>query len=239
MAILLVEDEQDLADIVGYTLRRSGHEVITAYDGMAALRLLKSRAPQLVILDVNLPHVDGWQVLHQIRTSSATPVIMLTARSTDQDVVKGLRLGADDYVTKPFSPVQLVARVEAVLRRAAPEAGTARARALELGDIVLDVGLQRARVRGHEVRLTKIEFRLLYELALREGEVVTHQELTRRIWGLQDVESASMAKSHIRNLRRKIEPLDGSFRYIHTIPGLGYRLASRQREPAVADKQPA
>ena len=96
MAILLVEDEQDLADIVGYTLRRGGHEVITAYDGMAALRLLKSRAPQLVILDVNLPHVDGWQVLHQIRTSSATPVIMLTARSSEQDVVKGLRLGADD-----------------------------------------------------------------------------------------------------------------------------------------------
>jgi DNA-binding response OmpR family regulator len=239
MAILLVEDEQDLADIVGYTLRRSGHDVITAYDGMTALRLLKTRAPSLVILDVNLPHVDGWQILHQIRTSTATPVIMLTGCSTDEDVVRGLRLGADDYVTKPFSPVQLVARVEAVMRRAAPETGAVRSRALELGDIRLDVGLHRASICGREVRLTKIEFRLLYELALHEGEVVTHQELTRRIWGLQDVDSASMAKSHIRNLRRKIEPDTGVPLYIHTIPGLGYRLTARDIGAALPEKHSA
>lgn len=239
MAILLVEDEQDLADIVGYTLRRSGHDVITAYDGLAALRLLKSRAPSLVILDVNLPHVDGWQILHQIRTSTATPVIMLTGCSADDDVVRGLRLGADDYVTKPFSPVQLVARVEAVMRRAAPETGSVRTRALELGDIRLDVGLHRVSVCEHEVRLTKIEFRLLYELALHEGEVVTHQELTRRIWGPQDVDSASMAKSHIRNLRRKIEPDAGAPLYIHTIAGLGYRLTARGAGRAVPEKHSA
>lgn len=237
MAILLVEDEQDLADIVGYTLRRSGYDVITAYDGMAALRLLKSRAPSLVILDVTLPHVDGWQVLHQIRTATATPVIMLTGCSSDEDVVRGLRLGADDYVTKPFSPTQLVARVEAVMRRAAPQTGTVRSRALELGDIRLDVGLHAVSIRERAVRLTKIEFRLLYELALHEGEVVTHQELTRRIWGLQDVESASMAKSHIRNLRRKIEPDAGTPLYIHTIAGLGYRLTARAA--AVAEKHSA
>jgi DNA-binding response OmpR family regulator len=224
MAILLVEDDQDLADIIGYTLRRGGHDVITAFDGLVALKLVKSRQPNLVILDVNVPHVDGWQILQQIRTSSTTPVIMLTGCDADEDVVRGLRLGADDYVTKPFSPAQLVARVDAVLRRSAPDAEGTRPRIIEAGDITLDLGMHRVSVRQRALNLTKIEFRLLYELALREGEVVSHQELTRRVWGYQDVEGASMAKSHVRNLRRKIEPDPGCPMYLHTVAGIGYRL---------------
>ena len=226
MTVLLVEDDQDLAEIVGYTLRRAGHEVVTAYDGIAALRLLKSRSLRLVILDINLPQLDGWQVLRQIRVSSATPVIMLTGHSADDEVVRALKLGADDYVTKPFSPTQLVARVEAVLRRTVPETGTASGRVLDIGDISLDVGMQRVKVRDREIALTKIEFRLLHELALREGEVVSHQELGRRIWGVQDIGSAAMAKSHIRNLRRKIEPDAARPLYVHTVAGLGYRLTA-------------
>jgi DNA-binding response OmpR family regulator len=237
MAILLVEDERDLADIIGYTLRRSGHEVITAFDGIVALKLIKSRKPSLVILDIQIPHVDGWQILQQIRTASTTPVIMLTGRSADEEVVRGLRLGADDYITKPFSPAQLVARVEAVLRRAAPDAAGARPRVIEAGDISLDLGMHRVSIRNRDLNLTKIEFRLLYELALRDGEVVSHQELTRRVWGYQDVDGASMAKSHIRNLRRKIEPDPTHPRYLHTVSGIGYRLTgARQRE---GTKQPA
>jgi len=224
MGILLVEDDQDLADIIGYTLKRGGYDVITTYDGVAALRLVKTKQPSLVMLDVNLPKLDGWQVLQQLRTTSAIPVIMLTACDADDDIVKGLRLGADDYVTKPFSPTQLVARVEAVLRRSALEMSKARARVLEVGDISLDLGLHRVSVRGRSLNLTKIEFRLLQELALHEGEVVSHQELARRVWGYHEVDSGAITKSHIRNLRRKIEPDPANPRYLETVAGLGYRL---------------
>lgn len=225
MAILLVEDDQDLADIIGYTLKRAGYDVVTTFDGFLALRLIKSKEPSLVLLDVNLPRIDGWQVLQQLRLSTTIPVIMLTACQNDDDVVRGLRLGADDYVTKPFSPAQLVARVEAVLRRSATELAGARARVLELGDIRLDLGLNRVTIVDRTLNLTKIEFRLLHELALHAGEVVSHQELARRVWGYQEVNSGSITKSHIRNLRRKIEPDPENPLYLQTVAGLGYRLS--------------
>jgi DNA-binding response OmpR family regulator len=224
MTILLVEDDQDLADIIAYTLRRADYDVLTTYDGFSALRLLKTKKPSLVVLDVNLPRIDGWGVLQQIRTSSTTPVIMLTAHGEDADVVRGLKLGADDYVTKPFSPNQLVARVEAVLRRAELAQQGARSRVLEYGDITLDLGLHRVTVQDRTLNLTKIEFKLLHELALRGGEVVSHQELARRVWGYQEVDSGSITKSHIRNLRRKIEPDPAKPSYLQTVAGLGYRL---------------
>ena len=225
MAILLVEDDQDLADIIAYTLKRGGYDVVTTVDGFLALRLIKSKEPSLVLLDVNMPRIDGWQVLQQLRLSSSIPVIMLTACQNDDDIVRGLRLGADDYVTKPFSPTQLVARVEAVLRRSTIELAGARARVLELGDIRLDLGLNRVTILERTLNLTKIEFRLLHELALHAGEVVSHQELARRVWGYQEVSSGSITKSHIRNLRRKIEPDPENPLYLQTVAGLGYRLS--------------
>src|SRR3954467_4776528 len=139
MGILLVEDDQDLADIVAYTLRRAGYDVIATFDGLSALRLVRTKEPELVVLDVHLPRMDGWQTLQQLRASSAIPVIMLTACQDDSDVVKGLKLGADDYVTKPFSPTQLVARVEAVLRRSTLSSTGARSRVLSVGDLTLDL----------------------------------------------------------------------------------------------------
>jgi len=224
MGILLVEDDQDLADIVAYTLKRAGYEVTATFDGLSALRLLRTKEPNLVVLDVNLPRMDWWQVLQQLRASSATPVIMLTACQDDSDIVKGLKLGADDYVTKPFSQNQLVARVEAVLRRATLNSTGARSRVLHVGDITLDLGLHRVTVRERTLTLTKIEFRLLHELALHEGEVVSHEELARRVWGYHEVDSGSITKSHIRNLRRKIEPDPANPLYLETVTGLGYRL---------------
>jgi DNA-binding response OmpR family regulator len=232
MAILLVEDDQDLAEIIGYTLRRADFDVVTTYDGFSALRLIKTKVPSLVLLDVNLPRMDGWGVLQQLRASSSTPVIMLTACSGDADVVRGLRLGADDYITKPFSPTQLVARVEAVLRRSQLDLAGVRARLLELGDITLDLGLHRVSIQERTLSLTKIEFRLLHELALRAGEVVSHQELARRVWGYQEVDSGSITKSHIRNLRRKLEPDPTNPSYLQTVPGLGYRLQGSRQESA-------
>lgn len=233
MTILLVEDDQDLADIIAYTLRRAQYDVVATFDGFSALRLLKTKQPSLVVLDVNLPRIDGWGVLQQIRASSSTPVIMLTACGEDADVVRGLKLGADDYVTKPFSPNQLVARVEAVLRRSQLATQGARTRVMRLGDITLDLGLHRVTVQERTLTLTKIEFRLLQELALRAGEVVSHQELARRVWGYQEVESGSITKSHIRNLRRKIEPDPANPLYLQTVAGLGYRL---QVQPMPAGK---
>jgi DNA-binding response OmpR family regulator len=235
MTILLVEDDQDLADIIAYTLRRADYDVVATFDGFSALRLLKTKQPSLVVLDVNLPRIDGWGVLQQIRATSTTPVIMLTALGEDADIVRGLKLGADDYVTKPFSPNQLVARVEAVLRRSQLAAQGARTRVLELGDITLDLGLHRVTVQQRTLNLTKIEFRLLHELALRAGEVVSHQELARRVWGYQEVDSGSITKSHIRNLRRKIEPDPAHPLYLQTVAGLGYRL---QGTSSTADALP-
>jgi DNA-binding response OmpR family regulator len=224
VSILLVEDDHDLADIIAYTLRRADYQVLATFDGFDALRVLRTKKPSLVMLDVNLPRIDGWGVLKQIRATSSTPVIMLTGCGEDDDVVRGLKLGADDYVVKPFSPNQLVARVEAVLRRAGAQSQSARARVLDVGEIRLDLGLHRVSVPGRTLTLTKIEFRLLHELALRAGEVVSHQELARRVWGYQEVDSGSITKSHIRNLRRKIEADPANPLYLQTVPGLGYRL---------------
>lgn len=234
MTILLVEDDCDLADIIAYTLRRSDYDVLTTHDGFSALRLIKSRNPSLIVLDVNLPRIDGWGVLQQIRTSSTVPVIMLTACDADADVVRGLRLGADDYVTKPFSPTQLVARVEAVMRRAQLNRAGERARTLELGEITLDLGLHRVTIGQRTLNLTKIEFRLLHELALHADEVVSHQELARRVWGYQEIDSGAITKSHIRNLRRKIEPDPRRPSYLQTVAGLGYRLSPTPAQARLA-----
>ncbi len=230
MSILIVEDDSDLLDILCFALRREGHDVIAAHDGAAGLELWKSKDPRLVLLDVELPKMNGWEVCKRIRSEASTPIIMLTGNSTDTDIVKGLELGADDYITKPFSPKQLMARIRAVLRRAKESADQPRKgwQVIAAGDLKLDPQW-RTVYRGEEpVRLTPIEFKLLYELVLHEGQVLTHQILTDRVWGYEGVDDASLLKGHIRNLRRKLEADSADPVYIHTVAGIGYTFRRRQ-----------
>ena len=232
MSILIVEDDPDLLDLLCFALRREGHEVVAAHDGAAGLQLWKTKDPRLVLLDVDLPKVSGWDVCKQIRSESDTPVIMLTAAGAEGDIVKGFGLGADDYITKPFSPKQLLARVGAVLRRAKESADQPRKgwQAITAGDLKLDPQW-RTLTRGSEsIYLTPIEFKLMYELVLHEGQVLTHQILTDRVWGYEGVDDASLLKGHIRNLRRKLENDSSAPVYIHTVAGIGYTFRRRELE---------
>lgn len=232
MSILIVEDDPDLLDILCFALRREGHDVIAAHDGAAGLQLWKAKEPRLVLLDVDLPKMDGWEVCKRIRSESNTPIIMLTGMASDADVVKGLELGADDYVNKPFSPKQLMARIRAVMRRAKESADEPRKgwQIIAAGDLKLDPQWRTVHLLDDEIRLTPIEFKLLYELVLHEGQVLTHQILTDRVWGYEGVDDASLLKGHIRNLRRKLEADSSEPVYIHTVAGIGYTF--RRRKPA-------
>jgi len=236
MTILAIEDDEDLLDVLCFTLRREGHDVVAARDGATGLTLWRAKEPRLVLLDVNLPKVDGWAVCKQIRAESSVPIVMLTAAAEDADVVRGLNLGADDYITKPFSPGQLTARVRAVLRRAAEAADQPRRgwQVVTAGDLKLDPQWRAVERGGERVALTPIEFKLLYELVLHEGQVLTHQILTDRIWGYEGVDDASLLKGHVRNLRRKLEARSDDPQYIHTVAGIGYTF----RPPASSSTRP-
>ena len=228
MAILIVEDDADLLDVLCFLFRREGHDVVAAHDGQTGLTLFESKDPELVILDVELPRLSGWEVLKQIRSQASTPVIMLTASGGDGEVVKGLELGADDYVAKPFSPRQLLARTRAVLRRAKePEDRPRRGwQTVTAGDLLLDPQWRLVRRGAETIKLTAIEFKLLYELVVHEGQVLTHQRLTDRVWGYEAVDDANLLKGHIRNLRKKLEHDPASPRYLRTVVGVGYSFAS-------------
>jgi DNA-binding response OmpR family regulator len=249
MPILLVEDEQDLSHILEYVLRRAGFEVLTAHDGVTALRMWRRESPSLIVLDLNIPRVDGWDVCRQVRASSLTPIVMLSAVKDDATIVRGFNFGADDYVTKPFSPEQLVARIEAVLRRAYQPNGDARTRRMRVGDFELDSRMNVARIDGREVHLTNMEFRLLRALTLRDGHVVRHADLVQLVWGYAGVHNGRMLKSHVRNLRLKIEPDPGQPRYLHTVSSVGYRFTGQstsngtshqpERDPILTEGPPA
>lgn len=232
MSILIVEDDADLLDILCFTLRREGHEVIAARDGAVGLQLWRQKDPQLVLLDVDLPKVNGWEVCRQIRAESNTPILMLTAARSDADIVRGLDSGADDYITKPFNPRELLARIRAVLRRAKEAADQPRKgwQVITAGDLKLDPQWRSVYIGDRAIRLTGIEFKLLYELVLHEGQVLTHQILTDRVWGYEGVDDGSLLKGHIRNLRRKLDDDSNNPTYIHTVPGIGYTF--RRRQPA-------
>jgi DNA-binding response OmpR family regulator len=224
MAILVVEDDDDILDLLCFALRRAGHDVLPARDGLNAISTFRTRNPKLVLLDVHLPRMDGWEVARQIRSESNTPIIMLTGAGSDEDVVKGFKIGADDYVTKPFSYKQLTARIEAVLSRAQQTVNEPRSgfRRITAGDLVLDPQFHSVEREGPAVRLTALEFKLLYELVLHEGQVLPHQVLIDRVWGYDGVDDAALIKGHIRNLRRKLSDDATDPRYIHTISGVGY-----------------
>lgn len=220
MKALVVDDDLALADVVGFTLRRAGYEIIMAHDGETALSKWEQDKPDIIILDINLPKLDGLSVCKRIRASSSTPIIMLSVRGEEDDVVKGLQFGADDYVVKPFSPRQLVARAEAVLRRS--DAKVVTASPIQAGDLSLDP-LRNEVVRDGEViaHLTKMECRLLELMMINQNQVLPFDTLIDAIWGPGGGDRM-MLKQLIYRVRRKIELQPSQPFYLLTYAGTGY-----------------
>jgi two-component system alkaline phosphatase synthesis response regulator PhoP len=219
--ILVVEDETRIVKLVRDYLERAGFGVLAAYDGEEALRLTRRDQPDLIVLDLMLPGVDGLDVCRRLRQESGVPIIMLTARVEEADRIVGLELGADDYVTKPFSPRELVARVRATLRRTSGQVGPPSV--LRTGDFELDTAAMTAIVAGQEVNLTSTEFQLLAAMIRQPGRIYSREQLLEAIHGVAFDGYDRSVDSHIKNLRRKIEPDPRSPRYIQTVYGVGYR----------------
>jgi two-component system phosphate regulon response regulator PhoB len=226
--VLIVDDETDLARLVEVNLRAAGIDTSTAPDGETALRLLGQRPPDLVLLDLMLPGLSGTEVCRQIKRNPKTravPVIMLTAKGEELDRVVGFELGADDYVTKPFSVRELVLRCQAVLRRHAPPEEGAAAPVVErrsVGSIEIDAGAHRAFVKGDEVALTALEFRLLQHFMERVGRVQTREQLLQDVWQMSSELETRTVDTHVKRLREKLGPARD---YIETVRGIGYRMA--------------
>lgn len=222
MKVLVVDDDRVLADVVAFTLRRDGFDVIQAYDGAAGLQRWIDDQPDLIILDVNMPKMDGFQVCKQIRAEAETPIILLTVREEEDDIVRGLEIGADDYIVKPFSPRQLVARVKAILRRAG---GQPPSTELHIGDLKL-IPSKRELFLGPEsepLSLTPLENHLLECLMVNVGRVLTFDTIIDQVWGPAGADR-DMLRQLVRRLRAKIEPDPSEPIYIQTVPGLGYGL---------------
>jgi len=230
VSIVIIEDEADIAASVAARLRNEGFEVAIAADGPSGVELVESMRPDLVVLDLMLPGMDGLEVCRRIQADRAVPVVMLTARDDETDMLIGLGVGADDYLTKPFSPRELVARIRAILRRVERERAVAPAaspvgegqRLLSIGDLELDLDRRRVRVAAEEVHLTATEFDLLAFLAARPGVVCTREQLLVEVWGYADGTGPRTVDSHVRDVRRKI----GGER-IRTVHGVGYALAEQ------------
>ena len=221
--VLVVDDEPTIRDVVVQYLRREGYVTLEAADGNAARELLEQKSPSLVVLDLMLPGMDGLALCRWIRDRSQLPLIMLTARGEEADRIVGLELGADDYVTKPFSPRELVARVRSVLRRGAvPDRPEERIR---FGDLELDAAEREVRKRGSALKLTAREFDLLLFLARHPRRVFSRDQLMSRVWGYEPAFDSGTITVHVRRLREKIEDDPARPRYLETVWGVGYRFA--------------
>ena len=235
--ILVVDDESALVELVRGYLEREQYEVVTAADGHAALELARAARPDLVVLDVMLPGLDGIEVCRQLRQFSDAYVIMLTARAEEIDKILGLTVGADDYLTKPFSPRELVARVKALLRRPRQAVTAAQGRAPEQpdetpatqrwGDLVIDEAQHEVTLRGQPVELTAREFALLLELVRHPGRVFTRPQLLERVWG-DAYYDEHVVDVHVGNLRKKLEADPAHPQYVETVRGVGYRFRRRR-----------
>lgn len=228
--ILVVDDEPPIVRLVQAKLRIDGYEVLTASSGSEALETLKTQTPDLIVLDVMMPGMDGFETLRRIRQHNQVPVVMLTARGSDADKLKGLQSGADDYVTKPFNPDELEARIAAVLRRTAgtPMAGTEPV--LHYPGVEIDLERRVVMVNGEEVRLSRTEWELLAQLAGNAGRVMMHGELLARIWGPEYRNETHYLRTWVSRLRAKLEPDESSKPLITTYPGMGYRFEAPMSE---------
>lgn len=223
--ILLIEDEAPLRDLIKLWLERDGHICYPVGEGKHALRLFYDIHPDMVLLDLALPEMDGWQLCERIREVSQVPVIMLTAKADEPSKVRGLQMGADDYITKPFGFPELLARIQAVLRRTS--VGVQTHEFYHEGDLMLDPQSHRATLNGFDLKLTPTEYRLLAFLMQHSGQLLTHRQILEGVWGPEYTSDNDSLRIYIRNLRRKLES-DSNSRYIATEHGLGYRFL-RQR----------
>ncbi|GIF97688.1 response regulator transcription factor [Catellatospora citrea] len=223
--VLIAEDDPKQAHLLRVYLEREGHSVQVVGDGLAALERCRAYRPDLVVLDVMMPTLGGLDVCRILRAESDVAILLLTARSTEDDILVGLDLGADDYVTKPFSPRQLAARVRALLRRTRP--GTAKEEILRVGDLEIDEGRFEVRVSGRLVALTAKEFGILAALAAAPGRVFSRAQIIDRAFGFDNHVEERTVDAHVMNLRRKIEDDPAEARYVQTVYGRGYRLAEQ------------
>ncbi|WP_434512805.1 response regulator [Desulfitobacterium sp. AusDCA] len=224
MTILVVDDEEPIQELLKFNLENEGYNVLIAFDGPAALKIVEEKRPDLIVLDVMLPGMDGLEVCNQLRQNPKLrdlPVIMLTAKGEEIDKVLGLELGADDYLTKPFSPRELLARIRARLRRIRPQV---QDNEIIRGDLRIDLNRFQVSVRGEEVELTPKEFELLRVLAAHPGKVYSRDELLERVWGYEYAGDTRTVDVHVRHLRQKVEKDSSNPEYIETLRGIGYRL---------------
>ena len=240
MKILIVDDDHDLLEALGLGLQLQwpGVDIITAKDGDAALTRFFEDVPDVVLLDVGLPRLDGFQVLRKIRQVSDTPVLMLTARGEELDKVRGLEIGADDYVTKPFSPLELLARIKAVLRRTDLPPPARAAASFRADDLTVNFDSQEVRKGEQAVSLSAIEYRLLYQLVRNAGHIVPRETLLARVWGDEYRDQTDYLKVYISRLRAKIEDDPERPRLIHTERGLGYRFTRANAPPSLTPPAP-
>jgi DNA-binding response OmpR family regulator len=226
--VLVVEDEAKIRELLRSYLEREGFDVLSTGSGAEAISLAESACPDLVVLDLRLPDVPGEVVAAEVRRFSAVPVLMLTAKSGEEDRIRGLELGADDYVTKPFSPREVVLRVQAILRRAGAEATTAESLSFGEGELVIDEDQRLAKVRGEPVELTPTEWGVLVALTGTPGRVFSRYELINRVRGYEFEGYERTVDSHVKNLRRKIERNPHTPTIVETVLGAGYRLGLRR-----------
>ncbi len=221
--ILVVDDEPRMVQFISMNLKLEGFLVTTAYNGYEALEKVSREMPDLAVLDIMMPDMDGFETLKKIREISSVPVIFLSVKNAPTDRIKGLDLGADDYLTKPFEPLELISRIKAVLRRTEPENSNDRTVITVDDELKIDFNLRRVYVRGHEERLRPTEYRLLYQLVTNPGKLLTHETLLARVWGPEYHDEDQYVRLYITYLRQKIEKDPKNPQYILSERGLGYR----------------
>jgi DNA-binding response OmpR family regulator len=221
--IVVVEDEPNISEVVSLYLKRAGYAVASFADGVAAFNALKDKLPDLIILDVMLPGMDGFTLTRQLRDRSDVPIILLTSRRDETDRIAGLELGADDYVVKPFSPQELVSRVRAVLRRSGSLQETGNENVLIFGDMAIDPQLRLVTIKDQEISLTAKEFDLLHQMARHPRQVFTREQLLEGVWGMSDYIDPTTVTVHLRRLREKIEKVPASPLHLVTVWGVGYK----------------
>ncbi len=224
--VLVVDDDSRVLRFLRANIESVGYEVVLAEDAVSSLELMEKEEPDLVIVDIMLPGMDGFELCRRIREFSIKPIMMLTAKVEEADKVKRLRIGADDYLTKPFSAQELIARVEALLRRSKLSESEQHHATFTQGDLFVDFSQRKVNLRGKEVVLTPTEYKLLYQLATNAGKVMFHEDLLTRVWGTGYHDELEYLRAYIRNLRRKIEDDPHRPKYILSRPGVGYMFAA-------------